>query len=99
MVDAMKTVKTTFELPAKTHLRLKAMAARLGVNARELVVEGIELALARYESQGDREELTRRAQAARARIRAGLFDGPSDLSETYESRLLIAAEPPGEYKP
>lgn len=95
----MKTVKTTFDLPAKTHLRLKAMAARLGINARELVVEGIELALARYDSAGDREELTRRAQAARERIRGGLFDGPSDLSETYESRLLIAAEPYPPHKP
>lgn len=75
------------------------MAGRLGINARELVVEGIELALARYEGVGDREELTARAQAARERIREGLFDGPADLSETYENRLLLAAEPPPTNEP
>ena len=95
----MKTVKTTFEIPTKTHTRLKAMAGRLGINARELVVEGIELALARYEGLGDREELASRALAARQRIRDGLFDGPADLSETYENRLLMVAEPPPTYKP
>ncbi len=94
----MKTIKTTFELPSKTHLQLKAMAGRLGVNARDLVVEGIELVLARYQATGDRDELKARAQAARARLRAGLFDGPVDLSDTYENRL-IAAEPVAPYRP
>lgn len=88
----MKTVKTTFELERKQHTRLKAAAARLGVNARDLVAEGIELVLARYDAAGDRAELQARAKEARERMRAGYFDGPEDLSETYESRLL-AAEP------
>lgn len=95
----MKTVKTTFEIEHRLHARLKAMAARLGVNARDLVAEGIELALARYQGEGDQKELAARAQAARQRLRAGYFDGPSDLSETYEMRLLMAAEPISPYKP
>lgn len=95
----MKTVKTTFELEQRLHTRLKAMAGRLGVNARDLVSEGIELALARYESVGDQQELAARAKSARERLRAGYFDGPADLSQTYESRLLVAAEPVAPYKP
>ena len=94
----MKTVKTTFEIEQRLHARLKAMAARLGVNARDLVSEGIELALARYEGAGDLQELTSRAKAARERLRAGYFDGPADLSQTYETRLLTA-EPIEPYKP
>ncbi len=93
----MKTVKTTFELEQRLHTRLKSMAARLGVNARDLVTEGIELALARYEAHSDKEELATRAREARARMRAGYFDGPQDLSATYESRLV--AEPPPAYEP
>jgi hypothetical protein len=95
----MKTVKTTFEIEQKLHARLKAMAGRLGVNARDLVVEGLELVLAKYDARGDRDELAARAKAARDRLRAGYFDGPPDLSETYELRLLSAAEPPPSYKP
>ena len=87
----MKMIKTTFEIEHRLHGRLKAMAARLGVNARDLVAEGIELALARYEGEGDQQELVARAKAARERMRAGYFDGPADLSETYETRLLVAA--------
>ncbi|MFO0600317.1 MAG: hypothetical protein U0228_33715 [Myxococcaceae bacterium] len=89
----MKTIKTTFELPAGVHRRLKATSARLGVNARDLVVEGLELVLSRAQSDGDAKELQRRAKEARETLRAGLFDGPDDLSETYETRLLLAAEP------
>ena len=95
----MKTVKTTFEIEQRLHTRLKAMAGRLGVNARDLVAEGIELALARYEGAGDQQELVSRAKAARERMRAGYFDGPADLSETYETRLLVAAESVAPYKP
>lgn len=95
----MKTVKTTFEIEQRLHGRLKAMAGRLGVNARELVAEGIELVLARYDGAGDQQELASRAKAARERMRAGYFDGPPDLSETYEARLLTAAEPVAPYKP
>ncbi len=89
----MKTVKTTFELDQRLHARLKTMAGRLGINARDLVAEGIELALARYQGAGDQKELAARAKAARERLRAGYFDGPPDLSESYEGRLLSAAEP------
>jgi hypothetical protein len=95
----MKTTKTTFEIERRLHARLKAMAGRLGVNARDLVAEGLELVLARYEGQGDQQELAARAQAARARLRAGYFDGPANLSETYETRMLSAAEPQAPYKP
>lgn len=94
----MKTVKTTFELEQRLHARLKAMAGRLGVNARDLVAEGVELVLARYEAHSDRDELAARARDARARLRAGYFDGPADLSETYESRL-VAAAPRAPYEP
>jgi hypothetical protein len=95
----MKTVKTTFEIEQRLHGRLKATAGRLGVNARDLVSEGIALVLARYEGLGDQHELAARAKAARDRLRAGYFDGPRDLSETYETRLLIAAEPVAPYMP
>jgi Ribbon-helix-helix domain len=89
----MKTVKTTFEIEHRLHARLKAMAGRLGVNARDLVAEGLELVLAKYDGAGDQQELAARAKAARERLRAGYFDGPADLSETYETRFLSAAEP------
>ncbi|MDP2274316.1 MAG: hypothetical protein Q8N23_04455 [Archangium sp.] len=95
----MKTVKTTFEIEHRLHARLKAMAGRLGVNARDLVAEGLELVLARYDGAGDQQELAARAKAARERLRAGYFDGPADLSETYETRLLIAAQPITPYQP
>jgi hypothetical protein len=95
----MKMVKTTFEIEQRLHGRLKAMAGRLGVNARDLVAEGIALVLARYEGVGDKQELASRAQAARDRLRAGYFDGPPDLSETYETRLLVADAPIVPYKP
>lgn len=94
----MKTVKTTFEIEKRLHGRLKTMAGRLGVNARELVAEGLELVLAKYDGQSDREELAKRAREARERMHAGYFDGPPDLSETYESRLM-AAEPHAPYEP
>lgn len=95
----MKTIKTTFEIEQRLHGRLKAMAGRLGVNARDLVAEGIELVLARYDGAGDQQELASRAKAARERMRAGYFDGPADLSETYEARMLVAAEPISPSKP
>lgn len=95
----MKTIKTTFEIEQRLHTRLKATAGRLGVNARDLVVEGLELVLARYAATGDQAELQARAKAARERLRAGYFDGPADLSETYESRMLMAAEPAAPFKP
>jgi hypothetical protein len=91
-MKTLKSVKTTFEIPARAHARLKATAGRLGVNARDLVVEGLELVLARYEAAGDRDELRARADEARARLRAGTFDGPRNLSEKYEG-LPRAAEP------
>lgn len=95
----MKTVKTTFEIEHRLHGRLKAMAGRLGVNARDLVAEGLALVLARYEGVGDQQELAARAKAARERLRAGYFDGPPDLSETYEARLMVADAPTSPYKP
>jgi hypothetical protein len=95
----MKTIKTTFELERGLHVRLKTAASRLGVNARDLVTEGLELVLARYEASGDHDELRARAQMARERLRAGYFDGPSDLSQTYETRMLKAAEPEVPYEP
>jgi hypothetical protein len=90
----MKTVKTSFELNQRLHARLKATAGRLGVNARDLVVEGLELVLARYEGQGDLRELAARAQAARDRLRAGYFDGPPNLSETYELGMVAERRTP-----
>jgi hypothetical protein len=95
----MKTIKTTFELDQKLHTRLKATAARLGVNARELVTEGLEHVLARYAATTDKAELESRLASARERLREGYFDGPSDLSETYENRLLMVASPPPKYEP
>ncbi|MFT3708490.1 MAG: hypothetical protein QM817_12630 [Archangium sp.] len=92
----MKTVKTTFEIPTRVHARLKSTAGRLGVNARDLVVEGLELVLGRYDAAGDREELRARAAEASSRMRAGTFDGPRNLSQKYEG-LPRAAEPHASY--
>lgn len=73
----MALTKTTFHLSADLHRRLKTAAARRGITVSKILAEGAELALARLETRGDREELLRRARAAGEALRRGLYEGPA----------------------
>jgi hypothetical protein len=68
--------KTTFHLSDSRRARLKVLAARHGKTVTELLEEGADLVLEKYASREDRAELDRRAQAARERLRRGLYSGP-----------------------
>jgi hypothetical protein len=69
--------KTTFFLSDSRRLRLKSLAAKGGKTVTELLTEGADLVLAKYGALDDEAELTRRAKAARERLRAGLYSGPA----------------------
>ncbi len=92
----MKT-KTTFELDAALLRALKTTAARAGKSVRDLLTEGARVVLERYQNLGDREELQLRAGAARARMRAGYFNGPVNLSARIDSLVYGVAERPPDY--
>jgi hypothetical protein len=68
--------KTTFILADSRRARLKALAVERGTTVTELIAEGADLVLAKYQGLADAETLRQRAQQARERLRAGLFDGP-----------------------
>jgi predicted DNA-binding protein len=71
----MGSTKTTLYFPDDLRERLKVLAARRGRTMSELLAEGAELVLARDSADGDREELRRRAAAAREELRQGLYEG------------------------
>jgi hypothetical protein len=68
--------KTTLLLADSRRAALKAIALERQTTVTALVSEGADLVIEKYRALGDREELARRATAARAKLRAGLFDGP-----------------------
>ena len=72
----MEVTKTTLLLPEALRRRLKRVAAEHRTTVTALVTEGSRLVIDRYEAKGDRDELRRRASAARQRLRAGLYEGP-----------------------
>jgi hypothetical protein len=67
--------KTTFFLSDSRRARLKVLAAQSRRTVTQLLEEGADLVLEKYGAQHDREELTRRARAARKRLRQGLYSG------------------------
>ena len=73
--------KTTFVLSDSRRARLKAVAVARSTTVTDLLAEGADLVLAKYERTADREELLARAKAARQRLRAGLFDAPFSASD------------------
>jgi hypothetical protein len=94
--------KTTFYLSEDLRARLKTVAAQRGTTATQLLAEGAEMVLARYQGMADREELQRRAQRAWKRLHAGLYEGPpvSDridelvyCAHVQPARELMVAEP------
>jgi hypothetical protein len=66
--------KTTFLLDDELRAELKAVAARRGRSVTELLTEGARMVLDHYRGRIDRDELARRAAAARARLRDGLYE-------------------------
>ena len=86
----MESAKTTFYLSQSLRARLKAAAAHHGTSVKQLLAEGAELVLARYQGVADHAELRARAAEARARLRAGLYAGPS-LSDAVDDVLYRAA--------
>jgi hypothetical protein len=73
MADASKT---TLFLADSRRAALKAIAVERRTTVTALVSEGADLVIEKYRALGDREELARRATAARSKLRGGLFDGP-----------------------
>ena len=93
----MKLTKTTFELDAGLLIQLKQVAARAGKSVRELLTEGAQSAIEKYERLGDHEELARRAKEARKRMREGYFNGAADLSMNLDRLVYAVGERPAEY--
>jgi hypothetical protein len=79
----MEATKTTFYLPNTLRARLKTLGAVRRKTVTELLREGAELVLARHQGDADQDELRRRAAAARAELRRGLYSG-RPLSNTVD---------------
>jgi len=92
ILPGMGATKTTFYLSDSLRRRLKALAARRGRTVTDLLAEGAELVLARDQEGADRDELRRRADAARERVRRGLYSGAPVADDV--DRLLYGP-PPG----
>ncbi len=69
--------KTTLYLDDTLRKRLKLVATDQGKTVTELLAEGAELVLQRYQAKTDREALRRAAAEARDRLRCGVYTGPS----------------------
>ena len=86
----MGSTKTTFLLSDTVRERLKTTAARQRKSVKQLLTEGAELVLARYQDVTDKAELQRRASLAKERLRAGLYGGPPAADEV--DRLLYGRQ-------
>ena len=86
------STKTTFFLPNSLRARLKALAAKQNKPVTDLLIQGAELILDRYENQADLEELRQRAAKAREKLRRGLYAGPS-VADSADA-ILYARERP-----
>jgi hypothetical protein len=69
--------KTTFILADSRRARLKALAVERGTTVTELIAEGADLVIAKYQGLADKDTLRQRAEQARERLRGGLYDGPT----------------------
>ena len=92
MIDVDST-KTTFHLPNSLRARLKAVATKQGKSVTELLTQGAELVLDRYENIADQEELRQRAAKVREQLRRGLYAGPS-VADSADAILYAGQRPP-----
>ena len=74
------STKTTFVLSDSRRARLKSLAIARQKTVTELLAEGADLVLEKYESVADRELLSERARRAREQLRLGLFHGSAPAS-------------------
>ena len=79
-----RATKSTFLLSDSRRARLKAIGVEQRKTVTELLAEGADLVIQKYQGVADRDELLRRAAGARVRMRKGLFKGPS-LSDAVDS--------------
>jgi hypothetical protein len=86
------STKTTFYLPNSLRARLKAAAAMHDKSVTDLLTQGAELVLDRYETKADQQELRQRAARAREQLRRGLYAGPSAADQA--DAILYAGERP-----
>jgi len=86
------STKTTFHLPDSLRARLKAVAAKQDKSVTDLLTQGAELVLDRYENIADQEELRQRAAKAREQLRHGLYAGPS-VADSADAILYAGQRP------
>jgi len=86
------STKTTFYLRNSLRARLKAVAAKQAKSVTDLLTQGAELILDRYENNGDKEELRQRAAKAREQLRRGLYAGPS-AADSADAILYVRQRP------
>ena len=79
-----RATKSTFFLADSRRAQLKAIAIERKTTVTELLAEAADLVIDKYRSLADQEELNRRAARAREKMRAGLFEGPGDLSSRVD---------------
>lgn len=72
-----RLTKTTFFLSDSRRAKLKAVGVEQKKTVTELLSEGADLVIQKYQGLADRDELARRAARARERMRQGLFEAPS----------------------
>ena len=73
----MAETKSTFFLADSRRAALKSIAVERRTTVTSLLAEGADLVIEKYRGLADREELVRRANAARLALRRGLYDGPA----------------------
>jgi hypothetical protein len=72
----VRSTKTTFFVSDSRRAALKALAVERRTTVTALLSEGADLVIDKYRGLADRDELARRAAAARASLRDGLYEGP-----------------------
>jgi hypothetical protein len=87
------STKTTFHLRNSLRARLKAVATKQNKSVTDLLTQGAELILDKYENKADQEELRRRAAKAREQFRRGLYAGPP-VANAADAILYAGERPP-----
>jgi hypothetical protein len=72
--------KSTFLLADSRRAALKTLAVERRTTVTSLLAEGVDLVIEKYRGLADREELERRAEAARTAMRHGFYEGPAIAS-------------------
>jgi len=79
-----QSTKTTFVLSDSRRARLKSVAAARRTTVTDLLAEGADLVLEKYERVADKHLLAERARKAREEMRRGLFHGDPSLPSVDE---------------